>query len=58
MHGLSLQGTFVFFIFSIQLFMSNKKSLFAHARYDIPAGIVVLAVIVKTRQSKKNSKKK
>jgi MFS superfamily sulfate permease-like transporter len=44
MHRLSLQGTFVFFIFSIQLFMSNKKSLFAHARYDIPAGIVVFLV--------------
>nr|MBP9932703.1 SulP family inorganic anion transporter [Chitinophagaceae bacterium] len=24
--------------------MSNKKSLFAHARYDIPAGIVVFLV--------------
>jgi MFS superfamily sulfate permease-like transporter len=44
MHRLSLQGTFVFFIFSIQLFMSNKKSLFAHSRYDIPAGIVVFLV--------------
>jgi hypothetical protein len=53
MHGLSLQGTFVFFIFSIQLFMSNKKSLFAHARYDIPAGIVVLVASLKTTTIKK-----